>query len=268
MRQPSWITTIPAEMSFGFDDVGLWFFGDADGYPVRTSFSIADNITTTIIFTFIHDSDCADQGICVFRADDTPVWDWEAEESRIAFSMNCPKPNIYGLVGEVEMSCELITGTTYTGKMVYDPAVGVTCSVYIGDSIEGELLCEDSLNEVLASGNYKVGFSADLDTDEEADKSYFTFFSVNNYTSDSPQITCPVPTITFRVNMINYEEIFSYLQPGSLETIIYQLRNAVVWIEFVGRPLKHGDEFTLCGEQALKVKNNYIGQTPRILEIV
>ena len=64
----------------------------------------------------------------------------------------------------------------------------------------------------------------------------------------------PIPPITFRVNVIDYPELLANITPGTLESTLLQLQNAVVWIEYVGRPLKQGDTFTLYGQQALTVK--------------
>jgi len=78
-----------------------------------------------------------------------------------------------------------------------------------------------------------------------------------------------IPKITFRVNTIDYTEIYSNMLPDSnFKNIEKQLKEKTVFIPYVKQALKHGDEFFLIGLEATKVKKMYIGKTPRILEIV
>jgi hypothetical protein len=78
-----------------------------------------------------------------------------------------------------------------------------------------------------------------------------------------------IPKITFRVNTIDYTEIYSNMLPDSnFNNIEKQLKEKAVFIPYVKQALKHGDEFFLIGLEAAKVKKNYIGKTPKILEIV
>jgi hypothetical protein len=78
-----------------------------------------------------------------------------------------------------------------------------------------------------------------------------------------------IPKITFRVNTIDYTEIYSNMLPDSnFDNIEKQLKEKTVFIPYVKQALKHGDEFFLIGLEAEKVKKNYIGKTPKILEIV
>lgn len=77
------------------------------------------------------------------------------------------------------------------------------------------------------------------------------------------------PKITFRVNTIDYTEIYSTMLPDSnFENIEKQLKEKTIFIPFVKKALKHGDEFFLIGLEAEKVKKMYIGKTPKTLEIV
>lgn len=77
------------------------------------------------------------------------------------------------------------------------------------------------------------------------------------------------PKITFRVNTIDYAELYSNMLPDSnFENIIKQLKEKTVCVPYVSTPLKHGDEFFLTGVQAEKIKNIYIGKKPKLLEIV
>jgi len=78
-----------------------------------------------------------------------------------------------------------------------------------------------------------------------------------------------IPKITFRVNTINYSEIYSNLMPdNNFDNIIKQLKEKTVYIPYVKHPLKHGDTFSLTGIEAEKVKKMYIDKTPKLLEIV
>ena len=202
MQQPSWIETYPnLSVSYGFDDTGLWFQGNADNlsYPVRTNYDIPETSITTIIFTFIHDHNCNDQGVCVFHNSLAPIWQWGSNASRIAFQMDCPIPTIEGQSGFhiVENGPVLQVGNTYTGKMVYNPQSGVTCEVYEGTSISGSPISSLYLDETLPPGPYRVGFDADSDGDQNNGqneyKAYFTNFSV---TSTNQNNSCPPQTCT------------------------------------------------------------------------
>jgi hypothetical protein len=78
-----------------------------------------------------------------------------------------------------------------------------------------------------------------------------------------------IPKITFRVNTIDYTEIYSNMLPDSnFKNIEKQLKEKTVFIPYVKQALKHGDEFFLIGLEAVKVKKIYIGKTPKTLEIV
>jgi len=76
------------------------------------------------------------------------------------------------------------------------------------------------------------------------------------------------PIHSFIVNTVDYSIINSAPQPDSnLNNIIYQIQNAAVSIERVPGLLKHGDVFTLSGEDAYYVYNLYIGRSPQVLEV-
>lgn len=78
-----------------------------------------------------------------------------------------------------------------------------------------------------------------------------------------------IPKITFKVNTIDYTEIYSNMLPDSnFNNIEKQLKEKTIFIPYVKQALKHGDEFFLIGLEALKVKKMYIGKNPKILEIV
>lgn len=78
-----------------------------------------------------------------------------------------------------------------------------------------------------------------------------------------------IPKITFKVNTIDYSEIFENILPdNNFENIEKQFKEKTIYIPYVDCPLKHGDEFVLTGIQATKVKNMYINKKPKILEIL
>lgn len=71
----------------------------------------------------------------------------------------------------------------------------------------------------------------------------------------------------FRVNTLDYLEVFSSSQPDSnINNIVYQLENATVWIAGVDRPLKHGDVFSLTGPLAAYAYTHHVEKFPFILE--
>jgi hypothetical protein len=78
-----------------------------------------------------------------------------------------------------------------------------------------------------------------------------------------------IPKITFKVNTIDYTEIYSNMLPDSnFNNIEKQLKEKTIFIPYVKQALKHGDEFFLIGLEAAKVRKNYIGKNPKILEII
>lgn len=174
---------------FGFDSNGLWFLGDAqpseESYPVRTNFDIPSDSACEVIFTVNHNHNCSDQGICFFKNTDSPQWSWGYDTSRIAVQINCPRPMIGGLNETVDSAPDLLTYQNYyTFKVTYTPlSSSVVVKIYAGQDTSGELLETLTLNERLDAGtDYRIGFAADQDGDEEEDpsppKSYFTNVSI------------------------------------------------------------------------------------------
>lgn len=191
--KPCWLSTHEEETGkiegtdFGFDTNGMWFTGDAGGegsgggYPVRTNFEFHTNDICEVIYTVDYQDGCSDQGICVFNTGVEPEWQWGSNPTRIAFSINCPTPYIYGTEGESGGSGGELEGgeggtyepNYYTFHFTYDPsAEQVTVIVYQGEGTEGSAVNNLTLNEKLPAGNYKVGFSADQD--DTSKKAYFT----------------------------------------------------------------------------------------------
>jgi len=79
------------------------------------------------------------------------------------------------------------------------------------------------------------------------------------------------PQMTFIVDTVDFVEIFNSLPPDeNINNIIHNLENETVYIEKVPYPLKHGDIFTLYGQDAVYVYNLYIASVPkqqRVLEL-
>jgi len=78
----------------------------------------------------------------------------------------------------------------------------------------------------------------------------------------------PAPVYTFIVNNIDYQTIYSQPLPNSIENLILNLNNQAVYVPYINKPLKNGDIFTLYGKRAQFVKDNYIGKSPKILELL
>ena len=214
-KMPNWMETFSNnQVGYGFDQTGMWFINNANGttYPIRSNFNIADTETSVIIFTFIHDTYCSDQGICVYKADTPPEWDWGINATRIALSCNCGTVNIYGQSAETEGPPNLVVGQTYTAKATYNPIAGTfVAETYLGTSATGTPISTISLNESLPAGNYRVAFCADQDGTEfsfEANKkSYFTYVSIE------------VDSLTYVMEKQNYfgstsSQYFTQMYPG------------------------------------------------------
>lgn len=199
--KPCWLSTHESEtnkiegLDFGFDAGGMWFTGNANsgsggeneggGYPVRTAMEFETNDVCEVIYTVDYQDGCSDQGICVFNIGTEPEWQWGSNETRIAFSINCPEPFIYGQNNETNgTGGELEGGESsgyeanyYTFHFTYNPSEEqVTVLVYSGENTEGTLINTLVLNEKLPEGNYKVGFTADQDN--FGNKAYFTQVSI------------------------------------------------------------------------------------------
>ena len=171
---------------FGFDKNGLWFIGNynGSGYPVQTNVEFDTTDNSEVIFTVDHNSFCSDQSICFFKSNVTPDWSWGTDSSRIAFSINCPTPHIYGQSTEVTAGEILQSPNFYTFRIVYTPNVecnNVIAYTYVGQGTDGELLSTLTLSETLPAGAYRIGLSADSDGSEESgedQKAYFTYLSI------------------------------------------------------------------------------------------
>lgn len=267
--KPSWLSFYPnAEkptegVNFGFDIDGMFFTGNSDGvsYPIRTNFDYPSNQAIKIVYTLLHNEGCSDHGVCIFKADTEPEWEWGNNATRISLNINCGIPELDGQGQGGEGGMYFTVGNYYTIEFGYIPLSNlVTVNIYDGPTTDSTLMGTLTLNERLPEGPYRVGF--DADQDDGTPNSYFTFLSL-----PSPS-GYPMPMYTFRVNIIDYTTIFSNSLPDSIDNLLLNLQTASVYVPYVERALKHGDEFTLYGSQAIRVYEMYIDKEPRVLELV
>jgi len=186
--QPDWLVSSDTpsrvlDTNYGFDNKGMWFSGNANeseesdvAYPVRTSFEFEQTDIAEIIFTINRNDFCADHGVAFFAISEEPEWSWSDNDTRIAGSINCSSPSIYGRDDGNESETELTSLGVYTIRFKYDPTVetdNTTLTVYSGTSASSTpLIGPITLTGVLQTGNYKIGF--DADQDNFGIKSYFT----------------------------------------------------------------------------------------------
>lgn len=238
--KPAYLSTHTAEtgkiegVDFGWDSNGMWFTGnysggeEGGGYPVRTAFSFGSEDVCDVVYTVDYQGGCSDQGICVFQVGTEPEWEWGPDETRIACSMNCPAPHIYGLSGFVHgegEGGELSGGeggtyepNYYTFHFTYDPPQEqVQVVIYVGEGTDGEVLTTLVLNERLPVGNYKVGFSAD--EDEFGAKAYFTQL---NILKNGQSVTSASYTYEFSNESPETMPNYRYGGEGNLDTTVYE----------------------------------------------
>lgn len=73
------------------------------------------------------------------------------------------------------------------------------------------------------------------------------------------------PTYTFQV--IAYDLSDAASLPDSRENILFGMENRTIWIRTIDRPMKHGDQFTVSGQQALYLKKMYVDVAKPLLGI-
>ena len=217
--KPDWLGTYgdqtgkTLDTDYGFGPDGMYFVGNAGsgiGYSVRTNWNISGHQACEVIFTVDHSDVCSDQGICFYNNGQSPNWNWDADPSRIAFSINCPVPYIYGTNkfvnngGEYYGVCEgpcpeegsdVLGIGLYTFKVTYDPvARTVTAVTYEGANTSGVVLDTITLHDKLMDGGpYRVGFDADNDgISGSPGVAYFKSLTINVYETngvvDTPDI--------------------------------------------------------------------------------
>ena len=276
--KPSWLEFFTVDSGktlnnqYGFDADGMWITGDSGGisYPVRTTFVFQDTDVCEVICTINHNDNCSDHSIALFNDGTDPIWSWGTNSSRIAISMNCEDPHIYGQSSEA-------TGTSvsdpafYTLHITYNPNTPlVNLKIYSGYDTNGSLLSDISINESLPSGNYTIGFDADMDGNQH---SYFQYLEIKKNGTSLLGVSN-----TNRFNVIHpvYEfEVFTYTPeslvalnplPDSLENLISNFKNMEVIIG--NKKYKHGDRFTAYGKKALYFKKIFMDSPNPVLKFV
>jgi len=216
--KPDWLGTYgdatgkTLDTDFGFGPDGMYFIGNAGNefpvtaYSVRTNFNISGHQACEVIFTADHTNFCSDQGICFYNDGQSPNWNWDPDPSRIAFSINCPVPNIYGTnkfannsgehygsyndfcsPGECpEAGTPVLGPGIYTFKVTYNPAARtVTAITYEGENTSGTMVDTIVLHEKLMDGGpYRIGFDADSDGSAPGtgdSPAYFKSLTINVY---------------------------------------------------------------------------------------
>jgi hypothetical protein len=67
----------------------------------------------------------------------------------------------------------------------------------------------------------------------------------------------PRPIITFQVALFDLTSLLSFPQPDAISQVVLMAQQRTINIPGVEHSLKHGDQFSLFGELALRVKNTY-----------
>jgi len=241
--KPSYLSSHESEtgkvegVDFGWDSLGMWFSGDASsgtggegsgsgGYPVRTSFLFGSEDTCEVTYTVDYQRGCSDQGICIFVDGTQPEWQWGDNETRIALSINCPEPFLYGQYdGTTGTGGELeggeggpISENYYTFHFSYDPvAEQVNAVVYQGEGTGGAVVNMLTLNERLPEGPYRVGFSAD--EDNFGQKSYFKTLQI---LKNGVSMTSSSYTYQFSNESPETKPNYRFGGAGNLDTTVYE----------------------------------------------
>lgn len=163
--------------NFGWDDNGLWFgptAADSESnvsYPVFTNFTIPQNTPVHVEFDMVVDAFCSDIGMAIYVDGVTPNWTWGTDSSRIAAQFNCPSIELNGLSvqGTVDEQDLMIAGPgTYRFVFDYNPTIE-SDQVTFAYSLAGNVLAQTSINEVLPTGDYRIGFASDNDGPDDED---------------------------------------------------------------------------------------------------
>jgi hypothetical protein len=240
--KPCWLSSHESEtgkvenIDFGFDNKGMWFSGDAGGgsggegegggYPIRSVTEFETNDICEVIYTVDYQDGCSDQGICIFNTGTEPEWQWGSNETRIAFSMNCPTPYIYGRTNETDGEGGELEGgegdeyveNYYTFHFTYNPSEeSLEVIVYQGENIEGTVVNTLNVSEKLPEGNYKIGFSADQDNMDK--KAYFTNIQI---LKNGQEATGIAQEYTYDFSPDHPETIpnYRYYGEGNLDTAV------------------------------------------------
>ena len=253
---------------YGFNETGMWFTGNASGvaYPVRCNFSFGETDVCEIVFTILKGY-CTDHSVCLFKEGTDPEWSWGDNSSRIAVSVNCENPKIYGQTSDDSLGN--ISDGYYTFRVTYDPGAGtVTAVVHSGETTNAPVFGTMVISETLGSGNYRIGF--DADQDDNGTLSYFTYLKVSRngaeLTGSKPTLDYIHPQYTFQVVTYTPQSLLQLNPlPDSLEHLILNLQQTDVFIG--NKKYRHGDRFTAYGMEAIRLKQLYVESDNPVLKI-
>ena len=183
---------------FGWDANGVWFSGKsnegAPSYPIFTNPTISQNKKVEVSVDFVYNEVCSDFGLCFYQDGTVPEWQWNASNNtRIACQYDCFHPEVSGLTNIYKSNLFFLTiGNTYTCNVTYDPISNP--SITLNTLLDGSIVDTITLNDQMLSGDYRIGFSADIEG--SSSKTYIKNLTVNvnngEYTYSSLQnITIP-----------------------------------------------------------------------------
>jgi len=229
--------------SRGFDPTGMYFAGNATGYPIVNNFAIPQATTTTITFKFIQSESCSDQGVCVYLDGGTPNWQFGTDSTRIAIQYNCAQPWVYGTSVFAGGATTLTIGETYIAEFTYNPTAGT--STLVTKDLTGVTLDTTSINQVLGAGNYRIGFSADSDDNSASTSSVMNINT--NYTKVSGIKTQEYTSENY-VNWanLNYGSIESNFYPLPLNVLV-DIYNDLEVKNCTAGPFSFGTDITFDG---------------------
>lgn len=275
--KPSWLDIVSVDANktynneFGFDKNGMWIYGNAfdTSYPIRTAFSLNTQNPCEVVYTINHSDNCSDHSVAFFSTINNPQWDWGTNSSRVAISVNCPNPAIYGQYDEIESNVDLNEPRFYTFKVNYEPSPSLfTVNIYEGKHVAGDPIETLILQEELPQGTFKIGFDADLD-EGDGNKAYFTYLKISSNGVDltpDPDENFVWPKIEFEVQTYTDQTLLDLRPyPDSLEHIILNLQNRSVLID--NKYYKHGDKLTFYGSEAFRVKQLYVDSPNPVMKI-
>jgi hypothetical protein len=218
---PEWLLEVPNTqhlpikgVDYGWDENGIWTvnatigsnepYNGAEGtsYPIRTNFSIPNNVTTIVTVDFIANDFGADFGIGVFADGTDPVWQWDntngnPQANRIGAQYNGPEPELHGISGGSGSGFGLSFPGTYRARLTVEPTGPGVATITL-ETLDTENTILDTISYVEESffdTDYRIGFASDQDNG--VDRTYMRNLSievvgVETYTSD---LNLPISSI-------------------------------------------------------------------------
>ena len=195
---PSWLAIVAntqhlptLNTDYGWDSLGAWTVNATIGhnnegtsYPIRTSFTIANNLKSVTTVDFVVDNMGADFGIGVFASGTDPIWDWDGTSgnpgaNRIGAQYNGSVPELHGISGGAGSGYELTSTGTYRARLTVlpvDPGVAeITLETL--DTSDNVLDTITYTETSFFDTYYKIGFASDQDNG--TDKTYFKNLTIN-----------------------------------------------------------------------------------------